>query len=139
MKMTEANIIIDEGLRDPMSFSTKSKGRINISYRELFGKITYKTRIVGMARKMSGFFFMRFRIAQDRATILVSELLFGQILRDLKNEDPTFERKFNEMFKTFDFNNDVPKDVLFVKLKKDISKSRKAFISNGIRSFFRND
>jgi len=43
------------------------------------------------------------------------------------------------MFKTFDFNNDVPKDILFVKLKKDISNTRKAFISNGIRSFFRND
>jgi len=86
--LTEANIIVDEGLRDPMSYTTKIKGRMNISYRELFGNIIYKTRIVGMARKMSGFFFLRFRIAEDRATVLVSEFFFSQLIRDLKNEDP---------------------------------------------------
>jgi len=43
------------------------------------------------------------------------------------------------MISQWDFKDDIPKLKLYVKLDDDISDTRRDFIANGIRSYFRDD
>lgn len=43
------------------------------------------------------------------------------------------------MIATYTFSNGVPKQFLFVKLAPGVSDSRRNFLSNGIRAYFRDD
>ena len=43
------------------------------------------------------------------------------------------------LIENYNFTNGIPKTKLFVKLKAQISEERRHFISNGLRSFLRNE
>lgn len=58
---------------------------------------------------------------------------------DLQIRDAAFKATYDKKFGSYQFENDCPKNQLFVKLKPGISPERRAFVSNGIRSFFRDD
>ena len=49
------------------------------------------------------------------------------------------EERFNASISTYNFTDDLPKEYLFIKLDDNISPSRRAFITNGIRSYFRDE
>lgn len=133
------NVIIPEGLRDPMALNTTTTGRLRLSFSELYGEVNYRTRIVAMAQKLSGFYFTRYRIAQLWPTILMSDEDFGEILKELREYDKTFREAYDDAFNSYEFANDSPKASLFVKLDPQISDDRRLFVTNGIRSFFRDD
>lgn len=133
------NVIIPEGLRDVMSLNTTTKGRLRLSFRELYGEVSYRARIVAMAQKLTGFYFTRYRIAQLWPTILMSDKHFGLILEELRDYDEPFREAYYAAFGSYGFENGAPKASLFVKLNTTISDERRLFISNGIRSFFRTD
>lgn len=49
------------------------------------------------------------------------------------------EEKYNNLVKNYEFTDDLPKGKMFVKLNPNITTERREFISNGIRSYFRDD
>lgn len=62
-----------------------------------------------------------------------------QILEDFFETNPKTKPVFEELIKSYNMSNNVPKFKVFVKLDPSISDDRRDFISNGIRSSFRND
>lgn len=52
---------------------------------------------------------------------------------------PDSKKKYDKMIETYNFDNDVPKLKVYIKLKEGIEDSRREFLANGIRSFFRDD
>lgn len=69
----EVQVIIPEGLRDVLSLDTTTKGRLTLSYRELYGDITYRTKVVAMVKKMTGFYFSAYQTVQLFTTILMTD------------------------------------------------------------------
>lgn len=88
---------------------------------------------------MTGFYFTRYRIAQIWPTLLMSDKHFGQILQELRDFDSTFRQAYDQAFQQYEFENNAPKNALYVKLSDTITEERRLFITNGIRSFFQND
>jgi len=60
-------------------------------------------------------------------------------MKDFMKANPDSEKKYNEVIKTYEFSNGIPKYKMFVKMNNSISVERRDFIANGIRSFFKDD
>lgn len=69
----------------------------------------------------------------------MSDKHFGQILQELRDFDSTFRQAYDQAFQQYEFENNAPKNALYVKLSDTITEERRLFITNGIRSFFQND
>lgn len=54
--------------------------RLTVSYRQLYGTISYRVKIVGLAQKVTGFFFSSYPIVEQFAPFLISVDQFGTIL-----------------------------------------------------------
>lgn len=63
---------------------------------------------------------------------------FKDLINEFLNLYPG-EVNYREMIGSYNFTDDIPKHRLFVKLNQDISVMRREQITNGIRSFFRDD
>lgn len=121
----------------PMGLDTTKKARLSVSYRQLYGKLSYRVKIVAMAQKITGFTFSSNQAIQYIPTFLISTDQFGRIIKDFKKYDLSYSERFNDLFKSTKFNGDVPKKWLHIKLKPDIDFERKRFIMNGVKSFFK--
>jgi len=61
------------------------------------------------------------------------------MLNDVFSDDYLMEINFKDAIKSYNFTNNIPKDFLFVKLKPDLPNYRRQYITNGVRSFLRDD
>jgi ABC-type antimicrobial peptide transport system permease subunit len=49
------------------------------------------------------------------------------------------KKNFKKLISSYNFTDDIPKEYLFVRLKKDLPQYRREYISNGLRAFLRDD
>jgi len=54
-------------------------------------------------------------------------------------DDAEMKKNFKKLISTYNFTDEIPKDYLFVRLKKDLPQYRREYISNGLRAFLRDD
>jgi len=60
------------------------------------------------------------------------------MLRDFFKMYPESKKTFyDEKYKDYNFTDGVPQQLLFVKLKPDVSAEDRQFVANGIRSTFK--
>ena len=57
---------------------------------------------------------------------------------DWFEKNPDEKKDYEKRIEGYEFKDGVPKSHLFVKLNPNIEPRRRDFISNGIRSFFKN-
>lgn len=55
----------------------------------------------------------------------------------MRKYDPSYKERFDDLFLSSEFVDDVPKNILYVKLASNITEERKQFIMNGVKSFFK--
>jgi hypothetical protein len=123
----------------PMSLDTTKKARLTVSYRQLYGTMNYRVKIVGLAQKVTGFFFSSNQAAQYFPTFLISSDQFGHIIDDFRKYDYSYRERFDDLFMSTKFKGDVPKKALYIKLNKNIDYERKKFIMNGVKSFLKGE
>lgn len=90
-----------------------------------------------MAQKLTGFFFSSYQLAERFPTFVISAEQYGRILADLAKYDPSYKERFNDLFLSTEFEDDIPKSILYVKLASNVTAERKQFIMNGVKSFFK--
>lgn len=61
------------------------------------------------------------------------------VLKDYFAFNEGSEEKYRNLVKNYEFTDDLPKGKMYVKLNPNCTIERREFISNGIRSFFRDD
>lgn len=49
------------------------------------------------------------------------------------------EKNFKKLISSYNFTDGIPKEYLFVRLKKDLPQYRREYISNSLRAFLRDD
>ena len=82
---------------------------------------------------------MSYRQIAFFGSILVGAPQYNVILYDIIRNDVTMQTKLKNITDSYNFKDNVPKDYVFVKLASGISDSRREFIANGIRAFFKDD
>ena len=53
--------------------------------------------------------------------------------------EPEVKTNFESMISSFNFTHDIPKYKMLVKINPNVTDERRAYISNGIRSYFRDE
>lgn len=61
------------------------------------------------------------------------------ILNDVFDQTPAMRTNFNAILKGYNFTDDLPKEWAFINLNQSLSADRRAFITNGLRSYFKDD
>ena len=93
-----------------------------------------------MATKMPGFYMTAYQFAEYSAYTLTSETDYKRMLDDyLKWAGPAAQKNYEKLQNEYNFTKGIPKYRMYVKLADNISKDRRDFIANGIRSFFRDE
>ena len=98
-----------------------------------------------MITKIPGpFIYMSYRqIEFLRGQLLTSLPQFKTILFDIMNSTggPDMIASYNKLMSSYNFSSSdgLPKEYLFISLNETISDERRSFITNGIRSYFRDD
>lgn len=59
------------------------------------------------------------------------------LLNDITDDEA--KAKLKSITSGYNFTDDLPKDGAFINLNDSISDDRRAFITNGLRSFFKDD
>lgn len=124
-------VIVPEGYRDPLSISAQGNARITI------GKVVYDVKVRGMATKMPGWIFTGYQTAIFLPECLVSEIQYKQIIDKFIGDDALVREAYDKLIANYTFSNQIPKSRLFVRLSPSISSARRDYISNSIRSFFK--
>ena len=70
---------------------------------------------------------------------VVSEVHYKQILDRYLETNPDAKIRFEAMMKPYNCSNNIPKYKILVKLNQSISKSRREYVANGIRAYYRDD
>ena len=77
-----------------------------------------------------------------KAILLASKAIisipqYKEIMTEWFNNNPSDEDNYNNMIADYQFNDNIAKTHLFIKLNPDITPVKRDFVSNGVRSFFK--
>lgn len=136
--LDEIKILISEGFRDVLSMDTSQIGRLCVGDRRRCNR-QFRVKPRAMATNIPSWFFTAYQNVQFFSQGLVTSNQFKIILNDFLDTYPESKDNYDKMIDTWDFEDDIPKLKLYVKLDENISRGRQDFIANGIRSFFRDD
>jgi ABC-type antimicrobial peptide transport system permease subunit len=126
-----------EGNRNPAALDTTKTGRlcINSGCSE-----TYRVRVRAMASKFPGTLMSGYQAAENFAMTLTGMDQYKMLMKDfIKRKGKTAQDKYDALNKQYNFTSGVPYFRLYVNLAKNTTQDRRDFISNGIRSFFKDD
>lgn len=128
-------LLLSSGLQQPMGIEA---GNI-VNWQAFYhGTVKYRSTVRGLVTKFPGFTFSGLNTIQFLGnTALMSMDQFEVFLQDLYNTNVDYEQRVQNKTAGYTFVDNIPKGILFVKLNPDISDSKRIFISNGIRNFFR--
>lgn len=61
------------------------------------------------------------------------------MLDDFMNKTDGMRDRYDELYGQYNFTDGLPKEFIVVNLNESLSADRRAFITNGIRAFFKDD
>lgn len=132
----EIKMTIPEGFRDIYSQNTLRPARLRIGKHN---EMSYRVKVRAMLTKVPGFRYTAYQSARFFSQLMITEEQYKRLIDDIISYDPKFGRRYRDLIDGFNFTNGIPKNKLYVKLSPNITDERADFISNGIRSYFRDD
>ena len=85
--LTEINMLVPEGLRNPLAFDTSIQGRLCVGPTYDKCRHVYRANVVSMITKLPGFFYTGYATAQFYNQPVVTQKSYKLILDELMKSD----------------------------------------------------